>query len=272
MPPLILTLITVLSVILVLFVIYIFLIAPERRLEMQKYKGARFAHRGLHGDGAPENSISAFSRAIDRGYGIELDIRLSRDGTLVVFHDDTLDRVCGISGKVNEKSLDELKKYKLSDTEDTIPSLAEVLELVGGRVPLLVEIKEEKGSTAVTEAAIDLLSSYEGEFIVESFNPYSIALFKKRMPKVLRGILSDSFLKDKNFKNTLGFILQFMLTNVLARPNFVAFGKNGYKNPSLRICKTLGAVTLAWTTHSENEENEALSHGFDGLIFEKNNV
>ena len=270
MPPLVLAAIIVISVIIVLFSVYLFLIFPDKsNPEIKKYKGARFAHRGLHGDGAAENSMTAFARAVDMGYGIELDIRLSRDGTLVVFHDDTLNRVTSADGRVIDKDISELKEFKLSGTEDTIPTLCEVLELVDGRVPLLVEIKEEKGSTAVTEAVIDMLSSYDGEFIIESFNPYSIALLRKKMPGVPRGILSDTFLKDKNFNKTLGFILQFMLTNVLARPNFVAYGKNGYRNLSLRICKMLGAVTLAWTTHSEKEENEALSHGFDGLIFEK---
>lgn len=270
MPPLAIAIIIILSVLVFLFMVYLFLVAPRKaRPEMKKYKGARFAHRGLHGDGAAENSMTAFRRAIEAGYGIELDIRLSKDGKLVVYHDATLERVSGINEKVENKTLEELKEIKLLDTEDTVAAFGDVLNLVSGKVPLLVEIKEEHGSTAVTEAAIKVLSDYEGDFIVESFNPFSLALIRKRMPDALRGILSDNFLKNKKHRSPTFFIVQYMLTNFLVRPDFVAFEKNGYKNPSFRICRALGALSFAWTTTSEDEENAALAHGFDGLIFER---
>ena len=270
MSPLAITLISVLSLIILLFFLYLFLVMPgKRRAEMQKYKGARFAHRGLHGGGVSENSLKAFSLAIDEGVGIELDVRLSSDGKLVVFHDNTLDRCTSESGRVNEKTLEELKEIKLFDSEDTIPSFDEALTLVSGKVPLLVEIKEENGSAAVTEAVIKALSEYDGDFIIESFNPFSIALVRKKMPNAIRGILSDNFLKSKKHRSPTFFIVQYMLTNFLCRPDFVAFEKDGYKNPSLRLCKALGALTFAWTTTSEEEEEKALSRGFDGLIFER---
>ncbi|MBR5139795.1 MAG: glycerophosphodiester phosphodiesterase, partial [Clostridia bacterium] len=137
---------------------------------MKKYTAFKYAHRGLHKDGVAENSMTAFRLAVEGGFAIELDIRLSKDERLVVFHDATLDRVTGVSGKVSDYTYDELAKMKLLGTEDSIPLFSDVLSLVDGRVPLLVELKEEAGSLLVTERALELLESYKGEFIIESFN------------------------------------------------------------------------------------------------------
>ena len=112
-----------LGVLLLLFSLFLFLVAPSRRRsQMEKYKNVRYAHRGLHGNGAAENSLTAFSRAVEAGYGIELDVRLSSDGELVVFHDDTLERITGKEGRVDSYTLTELQSLSLSGTGDTVPT------------------------------------------------------------------------------------------------------------------------------------------------------
>lgn len=261
---------SVVAFLLLSFLLFLFLIKPNRkRAEMDKFKSVKYAHRGLHGEGAIENSMTAFKNAVSEGYGIELDIRLSKDGRLVVFHDSTLDRVTKESGSVIERSAEELRQIKLLDTDDTIPTFDEVLALVSGKVPLLVEIKEDVGGVPVAEAAVKALSKYEGDFIVESFNPLALGYFKKHMPNVMRGFLSQNFLKEKKHRKPLYFFLQNMLLNVVARPDFISYNHKDYKNAPLRLIRGLFKTpTICWTVRSEKEEAEAYEHKFDGVIFE----
>ncbi len=263
-------LISVLSFLFLLFLVYIFLLGTRsRKEEMEKYKSLNYAHRGLHDEKREENSLSAFRAAVEAGYAIELDVRLSSDGELVVFHDDTLDRVCGVSGRVDEKTADELSKIKLGKTEDTIPTFKEVLSLVDGRVPLLVEIKEDAGKYGVTEKCVEVLRSYKGDFIIESFNPLALTRVKKLMPEALRGVLSESFLKERQYRSPTHFLLSILALNFLCRPDFIAFNHKHYKNGALRLARGLfGVPTLAWTSRSEEEHEAAKKHGFDGIIFE----
>ena len=253
------------------FCLYLFIIKPGgRRDEMKKYCTLKYAHRGLHDSTRAENSISAFRAAVDQGYAIELDVRLSSDGELVVFHDDTLDRVTKESGRVDAKSAEELSKIRLLDTDDGIPTFREVLELVDGKVPLLVEIKEDAGKYGVTEKTVEMLSAYKGEYVVESFNPLALARVRKLKPRILRGFLSQDFLKERQYRSLTYFLLQHMLLNVVCRPDFIAFRHSHYKNPALRMVRRIfGTPTLAWTVQSEADERAAYAHGFDGVIFEQ---
>ena len=253
----------------VLFAVYLFLIAPKNRKEMNDFKTKMYAHRGLHNAERAENSMSAFKAAVESGYGIELDIRLSKDGELVVFHDDTLDRVCGREGRVIDFTADELATFMLSGTGDGIPRLCDVLSMVDGRVPLLVEIKEDAGNSAVSEAACKMLAEYKGPFIVESFNPLSLKTVKKNMPLVTRGILSHRYYEYEQYKKPLYFLIQSLLLNFLCRPAFIAYDHRHAKAFGLRFVRFVFKVpTLAWTVRSANEEAEARKNGFDGIIFE----
>ena len=253
----------------ILFLIYLFLIAPKNRKEMKKFKTQMYAHRGLHTAERAENSMSAFKAAVESGYGIELDIRLSKDGELVVFHDDTLDRVCGREGRVIDFTADELATFMLSGTGDGIPRFADVLALVGGRVPLLVEIKEDAGNNAVSKAACRMLKEYKGEFIVESFNPLSLKTVSEEMPQVVRGILSHRYYEYEQYRKPLYFLLQSLLLNFLCRPAFIAYDHRHTKAFGLRFVRGFFDVpTLAWTIRSAEEEKAARKNGFDGIIFE----
>lgn len=258
-----------LSFLAVLFLVYLFMVAPGNRKEMKKIKTVMYAHRGLHNKERAENSMSAFRAAVDAGYGIELDIRLSGDGRLVVFHDDTLDRVCGREGKVIDFTYDELSTFKLSGTEDTIPLFEDVLSLVDGKVPLLVEIKEFTGDSAVSDAACDMLKKYKGGYIVESFNPLSLRTVKKKMPEVVRGILSHRYYEYEKSRKPLYFLLQSLMLNFICRPAFIAYDHRHANSFALRFVRSFfGVPTVAWTVRSSEEEAQARKNKFDGIIFE----
>ena len=261
--------ITIPTVVVVLFLLYLFLVAPKNRKEMKKFKNKMYAHRGLHNDERAENSMSAFKAAVDGGYGIELDIRLSKDGKLVVFHDDTLDRVCGREGKVIEFTYEELSSFSLKGTKDGVPLFSDVLALVDGKVPLLVEIKENPGDSAVSKAACEMLSGYKGEYIVESFNPLSLKTVKDEKPEIVRGVLSQRYYAYEQYRKPLYFALQALWLNFLCRPAFIAYDHHHAKSLSLRFVRGFFDVpTLAWTVRSKEEEEEARKNGFDGIIFE----
>ena len=234
----VIVILSVLAFLLLSFSLYLFLIKPSSRREgMRKYKNLKYAHRGLHGGGVAENSMTAFALAKERGFGIELDVRLSKDGELVVFHDDTLTRVCGIEGRVDEFTADELRGMSLSGTEDTVPKFSDVLKLISGAVPLLVEIKEDAGKYGVTDATVKTLSEYSGDYIIESFNPLALSRVKRDMPKVMRGFLCESFMKEKKYRKPMYFLLQCMLLNVICRPDFIAFRHTDYKNAALKLTR-----------------------------------
>lgn len=253
----------------VLILLYLFLIAPRNRRQMNKFKSVMYAHRGLHNGERAENSMSAFRAAVEGGYGIELDVRMSRDGRLVVFHDDTLDRVCGREGKVIDFTADELAAFSLNGTADGIPLFTDVLKLIDGRVPLLVEIKENPGNSRVSEKTCEILRDYEGEYIIESFNPLSLRTVKGIMPHIPRGILSHRYYSYEQYRKPLYFILQSLLLNFLCRPAFIAYDHRHASAFGLRLIRRLFRTpTLAWTVRSAEEEATARKAGFDGIIFE----
>ena len=259
------------SAIALLLIIYLFLAAPKRSRRAQTLEFARvkYAHRGLHGGTRAENSLSAFAAAVEKGYGIELDVRLSRDGELVVFHDDTLERMTDAEGRVDSKTLSELKELSLGGGEEKIPTFAEVLALVDGKVPLLVEIKEDAFKYGVTEKTAEMLKNYKGRYMIESFNPLAVQRFKKLMPSVIRGQLAENYLKQKKYRKPMYFLLQFFMLNFLASPDFIAYNHQECGTVGFGIQRHVFRPALfAWTVRSAEAESAAKKHGFDGIIFE----
>lgn len=250
----------------------LYLISPGRKRQgMEKYKTVKFAHRGLHGDGRAENSMSAFAAAKEAGFGIELDVRLSKDGELVVFHDPTLERVCGQEGRVIDYTAEELSKISLSGTEDGIPKFSDVLKLIDGAVPLLIEIKMDVGENGVAEKLVEVIEGYKGDYIVESFNPVALRTVRKLRPDILRGILSCLYMKKEKYKGKLLYkLLENLNLNFLIRPDFIAYETEGHAKSVLRFIRhTYGTPLFAWTVRSKEEEAEAIGYGFDSVIFEK---
>lgn len=264
-----------LIIIIVLLVVYLFLIAPRmigRADRTQMFKnGIFFAHRGLFDNDseAPENSLAAFKKAVAAGYGMELDVQLSKDDQLVVFHDATLKRMCGVEGHVWDYTLEELQQFKLKDSNETIPTFAEVLKVVDGKTPLIIEYKMDRPLTKVCELADKMLSKYQGAYCIESFHPFAVMWYRKHRPDVLRGQLSGNMAKEtKNPKLKMVYTLvTYLLTNVLTRPDFIAYDHRYVNNISRRVCRWLGALSVTYTIKSVARYEEVKDE-FDLFIFD----
>jgi glycerophosphoryl diester phosphodiesterase len=260
--------------VLVLLGLWLFLIAPGSSRGMEKFKKAKYAHRGLHGTVdadtyAAENSLTAFRRAVEHGFGIELDVHVTKDGEVVVFHDDTTDRVTGVSGRLKDFTLAELREMRLSGTEDTVPTLKEVLDLVDGKIPLLIEIKETGTDHSISEATAEVLKSYKGDFIVESFSPLAFGAFRKAFQRLPCGFLCDKLSLNKNQRALKFRLIQRQLLNVVARPAFIALcHKRAGLFPVPFIKWLWRTTTVAWTVKSPEDEKKAYENGFDTVIFE----
>ena len=207
----------------------VLLSAPGRVSKAQKapFLGWNYAHRGLHkaDKSVPENSLEAFRLAGEAGYGAELDVQLSKDGQVVVFHDDTLDRVCSVHGRVDAFTLQELQQMSLCGTDQHIPLFSQVLEVFGGRGPLIVELKTGPRNKELCEKTLALLEGYRGDVCIESFDPRIVAWFRRHAPQLLRGQLAapmEEYTKDGRGK-AQAFLLSRCLLNCLARPQFIAY-------------------------------------------------
>ena len=245
----------------------LFLIAPGAATQRQKaaFVGRNFAHRGLHSEdrSVPENSLEAFRLAGRAGYGAELDARLTKDGQVVVFHDDTLERMCGVPGRVDEKSYDELRLLTLCGTNQRIPLLTEALEVFGGRGPLIVELKSGSRNRELCEKVNAILAAYPGQVCIESFNPFIVRWFRFHAKDLLRGQLATTV---KDYGNSVSkptaFLMSRCLFNFLARPQFIAY-RIGRRPLSVRFAEALGAMRVGWTAHNDRAER-----GRDAVIFE----
>lgn len=259
---------------LVLLGLYLLAIMPRMfgRPDRSAFLQVLYAHRGLHDNEgpAPENSLAAFGRAVEAGYGIELDVQLTKDKVPVVFHDFTLRRVCGGEGKVRDYTFEELQQFRLCESGEQIPSFRQVLELVNGRVPLIIEYKAAGVDVEVCSVADRLLDSYRGLYCVESFNPMAVFWYRRHRREVMRGQLSQNHLREKEggYPKVLLFALQHLLFNFLTAPDFIAYNHRHHKNVSRRLCRSLyGSTAVAWTIRSA-EELERHQKNFDMFIFE----
>jgi len=244
---------------LLLLLIYLLvLIRPVGAKKLPPQLLCDYAHRGLHGNGIPENSLAAFELACRRGVGIELDVQLSRDGCVMVFHDYTLNRMTDRDQKLSELTAEELSQLRLADTDEKIPTLAQVLALVDGRVPLLVELKGESTNTALCAPVAELLKSYRGDYCVESFNPLLVGAMKKQLPGVVGGLLYTNVCRDKKKRSALNLALTAMALNVIARPNFIACNKADRNSLPVHLTtKLYRAPRFVWTVTSREELEEA---------------
>lgn len=265
MQPWLIALLCVLAFFLFLF---LFVYAPARPSKQKKaaFYGKNIAHRGLYekDQSIPENSIPAFSRAVENGYGVELDVQLSRDGKVVVFHDDDLKRACGDARRVDEVDLEELKTLSLFGTDEKIPLFDEVLATIGGKTPIIVELKTGRRNKELCEKTLAAMRAYTGDVCIESFDPTIVAWFKKNARDIFRGQLSQMPAEYRKIGKSplLSFLLGTTALNLIARPNFIAY-RIGKKAFPVRVAEFFGAVPVAWTSHDEATEKD-----FDVVIFE----
>ncbi len=223
------------------------------------------AHRGLWNENVPENSLTAYKNAAEKHIPIEIDLYFTKDKRLVSFHDNTLDRMVGKEGKIWEYTLEELKSFRLKNSDETIPTFDEVLEVCENKCPILIEIKDQP-IEGLVEAVCERLKSYKGEFAVQSFNPFYINKVKKIAPEFIRGILAmntKNSYSDRNFFERI--ILKNMLLNFLIKPDFISFHHEGYP---LKKSKTKNKVKLCWTI-TNKEDYLRVKPYVDNVIYEK---
>lgn len=259
-------------VLLCLAIIYMLAIMPRvfHCPDTGLFREVYFAHRGLHdnaGD-APENSMAAFRKAVEAGFGMELDVHVTRDGVPVIFHDFKLDRICGAEGKIEEYTYEELQRFTLCDSEEKIPRFEDLLAMVQGQVPLIVEIKSESADMSACERIDRLLRTYEGSYCIESFNPLVLWWFRRHHNEVVRGQLSSDFRRDGGYTHVMYFVMTHLLLNFLTKPDFIAYNHKFYKEPGRRLCQKLfRRPAAAWTIRSQHEL-EAVRNDFDVFIFD----
>lgn len=232
-----------------------------------------YSHRGLHDKaaGVPENSLAAFRASAENGYGMELDVQAAADGTPMVFHDFTLDRMTRECGPVAAKSARVLAGVRLLDSDETIPTLADTLHCVDGRVPLLIEIKiAPQGRIGALEARMtELLGEYRGQFAVQSFNPASVAWFVEHAPAFVRGQIAQNFISRPDrgmaWRQRLSWTKLWSCAD--SRPHFVSYSVRDLPSPPVRLLRRQQIPLLCWTVRTPRQVDIAKAHA-DSFIFE----
>ena len=260
-----------LAALIVLITLWLVLIMPARSSLTQRKPFLRrtFAHRGLFAadQSVPENSLEAFRAAVAADYGVELDVQLTKDKVVVVFHDDDLKRGCGIDARVDAYTFEELQAFVLFGTSERIPTFTDVLAVINGSIPMIVELKSSGDWKNLCEKTLALLTAYKGDYCVESFHPLLVRWFYKHAPGILRGQLSEASRYSKKWMPLYQFFLMSrLMTNVLTHPHFIAY-RIGPKNISVRICEALGAMRVGWTARPA-DDHKALTRRNDAVIFE----
>jgi len=247
---------------------------PSATSAIEPFTKAPIAHRGYFDNNseAPENSLPAFQRAIDHGYCIELDTQITADGTVVVLHDKSLLRSSGVDRNVDEMTDAELAECRLFGTDEHVPTFQEVLDLIDGQVPLLVEIKGEAGDdvAAISEKTALALDNYKGVYVVQSFNPFALQWFKNNRPNVARGLLCKDFIADGAGQNpVVRALLSAEMLNVIVRPNFISYELDSSRQLTFRATHAMSDIPcFAWTLKSQEELERAKEQGFVGFIFD----
>lgn len=244
----------VLAVVIVYLAVWLFCIRPRPSLDapdMKELKKYDYAHRGFYekDQSIPENSVPAFQRAVSKGFGVELDLQLTADGQVVVFHDDTLKRMCGVDKAVNQLTYQELQQYTLAQSGEKIPLFTQVLKVMGGKTPMIIELKPYHNTEELCRKTCEILTVYKGSWCVESFSPEVVRWFRKNRPEIVRGQLMARFThKDKPLNLITAFLARNLFVNVLGRPDFIAYDVEARKNWSLRTaCRLFHAQEVCWT-------------------------
>lgn len=254
------------------FCLFLWLIHPAmgRKNECLKFDAWDYAHRGLWDMdlGIPENSMPAFRRAVENGYAIELDVHLTADRQLVVFHDDTLNRVCGVQGTPESMTLEELQKLRLSGTQEHMPTLQDVLSLVDGRSPILVEIKQPAVHSEICRYLVPVMQAYHGPFLIESFNPFALRAYKKADPTPLFGLLSERYPSSLNVNPMVKILSTSLMLDTICRPDFIAYNYRTVNVTGFILVKNLfRAPVFVWTVRKE-KDYQRCRELYDAVIFE----
>ncbi len=256
----------VLLVLVILCAVWLLLIMGRARHPGRaKMTGQLFAHRGFHSEPeAPENSREAFRRAAARGFGAEFDVHLLKDGGLAVMHDSALKRMTGCEGEIENLTVEQLKDYTLGRSSETIPTFADVLQIFDGKTPLIIELKTRgRNAAPLCEAVCRVLDTYKGTYCLESFDPRVVEWLRKNRPDILRGQLSQNFVKERSgLSLPLAIMGTWLLCNFFTRPDFIAYKFEDRHNLSNQAClhiwHTAGA---SWTIRSKEDMKTAKREG-----------
>lgn len=235
---------------------------------MNWFKDKPIAHRGLHdGSEIPENSYAAFNAAIEFELPVEIDLQLTSDNKLIVFHDDNLLRMTGNDKVVSKCKLNEIKNLSLLNTSELIPIFAELLEEIDGRIPLLIEIKNFSRPGIFEETVLQNLQNYSGEYALQSFNPLTVRWLKLNAPKVLRGQISSRF-KEMPVPLHYKYMLRNLTLNFTAKPDFINYNIDDLPYLPVELYRNYGMPILAWTVKTKAQLKKA-KELCDNFVFEK---
>ncbi|MCP5433693.1 MAG: phosphodiesterase [Alphaproteobacteria bacterium] len=232
--------------------------------------GAPVAHRGFHGPGVPENSLAAIEAAVAAGFAVEVDLQSSRDHVPVVFHDFRLERLTGEAGPLAARDACELSVLRLLGTEERIPALSDMLDLVRGRVPILLEVKTESLRPGPFESAIAAaMATYSGPLAVMSFNPVAAGYFAHAAPDIPRGQVSCRYTDWGKAAGSVvdRILLQHLLVMRISKPDFIAYALKDLHRPAPQLARRAGMPLLTWTVRSPADAARGLSLA-DNIIFE----
>lgn len=253
---------------------WLWAIAPGRGADFKAFQKYDYAHRGLHDkeSGVPENSERAFALAAQCGFGMEFDLQLTQDNFVVVHHDHSLKRTCGEEKLISDLSLGELKQYRLFGTEERVPLFADVLKLVDGKTPLIIELKGYNDPEELCPRVMEELKDYHGLYCVESFDPRIVKWFKEHRPDVVRGQLMERLEKGVNNLTAFqAFCGRNLLTNYYTRPHFEAYDFHNRDVPSLALARRLFSMQeVSWTLRKAEDYQKAKALGnlciFEGFL------
>ena len=231
-------------------------------------KETPIAHRGLHTKDIPENSLSAFENALKNNYAIELDVQFTKDKEVVVFHYENLKRITNDTRNIEDVNYDELKNLRLGNTNEIIPTLEEVLELVDSKVAILIEIKDCKDYIELSEKTYEILKGYEGNYAIQSFNPFILEWYKNNASEVVRGQLSGTFTEGSESLNSFEkFALKNMLLNFKSKPNYIGYDLEGIPKSKLESLRKKGVPIIVWTVKNKEDMEKAYKYS-DNITFE----
>ena len=240
---------------------------------LAELRGWSYAHRGLHDAQRPENSMAAFRAAVESGYGAELDIHLMKDGNLAVIHDSSLKRTAGVDLRIEDLDATSITAYHLNNTQEQIPLLPQVLEIFEGRAPLIVELKTvNRNHAAICRAASQLLDNYHGQYCIESFDPRVVAWFRRHRPDVIRGQLSENWMRAKlSAPSIFKWVMTHHIANVYTRPDFIACRFEDRNVAGTKICRGFWKVQgVSWTIRTIDDFKTAVDEGwipiFEGFV------
>ena len=235
--------------------------------DLKFLKETIIAHRGVHNEkDIIENSLEAFKEAVNKNYIIELDVHFLKDGEVVVFHDDNIERMTGINKNLKDCTYDEIRNIKLLNKNTYIPKFSDVLKLVDGKVPILIELKNDNKVGLLESSLVQILKKYNGKYAVQSFNPLSIMWFKNNYPNIIRGQLVCKF-KNKKMDNIKKFILKTMFFNIITNSDFISHSVDDLSYKEVNKIKK-NKFILGWTVRNKERYDELIKY-YDNLICEK---